>query len=367
MIAKVRIIDVTLLDAQTRRPPKRLPKPVGLLIIGTVVLAVLAALVVGGKALYGSAFATPDYSGQGSGTAVVRVHSGDSASAIGATLVAKGVVKSQKAFARAAEADPRSGKLQPGYYSLRRQMSGVDALALMLDVKSRVRGRVTLPEGISLALVVDRLVTYTQLGRQDVLAALANPTVLGLPAYAGNKPEGFLFPATYDVEPGSAAVDALTQMTGKFDDEAAALDLEGGAHKLGLTPYDIVKIASLIEAETSLDADRAKVARVVLNRLAKGMPLQLDSTVNYLREQKKARLSLVDINVESPFNTYRNKGLPPTPIDSPGEKALQAALTPATGDWLYFITIDKAGHSLFTSSYEEFLAAKAKAQRDGVY
>ncbi|MGZ6791992.1 MAG: endolytic transglycosylase MltG, partial [Mycobacteriales bacterium] len=144
-------------------------------------------------------------------------------------------------------------------------------------------------------------------------------------------------------------------------------DLEGGARKLGLTPYDVVKIASLVEAETPLDADRAKVARVVLNRLAKGMPLQLDSTVNYVRTERRARLSLSDIEVESPYNTYLHKGLPPTPIDSPGEKALAAALNPEAGDWIYFITIDKAGHSLFTSSYSEFLKAKAKAQRDGVY
>lgn len=367
MITDVRITCVTLLDEQTRRPPTRLPKPVGLLIVGTVLFALLAAAILGGKVLYDSTFGTPDYPGQGSGAVVVQVHSGDSASAIGVALVAKGVVRSEKAFTKAATSDSRSGELQPGFYSLRLKMSGANALALMLDAKSRVRGRVTLPEGISLATVVERLVKYTELSREDVLAALGNPNVLGLPAYAGNKPEGFLFPATYDVEPGSAAVDALTQMTGKFDDEAAALDLEGGARKLGLTPYDVIKIASIVEAETSLDADRAKVARVVLNRLAKGMPLQLDSTVNYIRKQKKARLSLADIGVESPYNTYKIKGLPPTPIDSPGEKALQAALAPAAGDWVYFITIDKGGHSLFTSSYQEFLAAKAKAQRDGVY
>jgi UPF0755 protein len=97
------------------------------------------------------------------------------------------------------------------------------------------------------------------------------------------------------------------------------------------------------------------------------MPLQLDSTVNYIREEKKARLTLDDIAVESPYNTYRNKGLPPTPINSPGRKALEAALAPAQGDWIYFITIDKQGGSLFTNSYDEFLKAKAKAQREGVY
>ncbi len=358
---------MTLLEEQTRRPPRRLPKPVGLAVVAVALLGLLVPVVIGGRALYDSAFGAPDYSGAGTGSVVVQVKAGDTSRDVAATLVAKGVVKSQKAFTNAAKADSRSKLLQPGFYGLHLKMAASRALALLLSPASRVRGRVTLPEGISVATVVDRLVRYTELPRADVLAALANPNVLGLPAYAGNKPEGFLFPATYDVEPGTAAVDAITLMTEKFALEAAALDLEGGARKLGLTPYDVVKIASIVEAETPLDADRAKVARVVLNRLAKGMPLQLDSTVNYVRQQKKARLSLKDIGVESPYNTYLHKGLPPTPISSPGRKALEAALAPAVGDWIYFITIDKAGHSLFTSSYQEFLTAKAKAQRDGVY
>jgi UPF0755 protein len=358
---------VTLLQEETNRAPKRLPRPVGLLVVSVVALALLGGIALGGTKLYDSFVGVADYRGAGTGTVVVQIKPGDSASDIGGTLVAKGVVKSVKAFTNAAKDNSRSRALQPGFYALHAQMSGVAALTLLLDPTARVRGRVTLPEGLALAKVVDRLVRFTDLKRVDVIAALHNPAVLGLPPYAGSKPEGFLFPATYDVEPGSAAVDALAMMTERFAEEAAVLNLESGARALGRTPYDVVRIASIVEAETALDADRAKVARVVLNRLAKGMPLQLDSTVNYIREEKKARLSLDDLDVESPYNTYKNKGLPPTPINSPGSKALAAALAPAAGDWLYFITIDKAGHSLFTSSYGEFLRAKAKAQRDGVY
>lgn len=359
---------MTLLEHEpTQRPPKRLPKPVGLTIVAVFVIGVLLVVGLGGRTLYNTAFGTADYSGAGTGSVVVQVHSGDSARNIAATLESKGVVKSAKAFTKAAKKDSRSTKIQPGFYGLRLHMSARQALTLLLDPKARVRGRVTLPEGLSLAAVVDRLVKFTDLKREDIITALGNPAVLGLPAYAGSKPEGFLFPATYDVEPGTPAVDALQMLTEKFGEIAAGLDLEGGAAKLRVSAYDIVKIASIVEAETPLDADRAKVARVVLNRLAKGMPLQLDSTVNYIRAERKARLSTDDISVNSPYNTYRNKGLPPTPIDSPGRLALQAALAPAAGDWIYFITIDKAGHSLFTSSYQEFLAAKAKAKKDGVY
>ena len=358
---------MTLLEDHPRSPPKRLPKPLGLTIVAAVLAVVLLLVFVVGRALYGRAFGAPDYRGNGRGSVVVQVRSGDSARDIGDALVAKHVVKSAKAFTKAAKSDSRSTRIQPGLYSLHLQMAAAKALALLLDPGSRERGRVTLPEGIALATVVDRLVKDTDLKRPDLMAALGNPSVLELPPYAGKHVEGFLFPATYDIEPGTGAVDALQLMTEKFAEVAAGLDLEAGAQKLGLTPYDIVKIASLVEAETRLDADRGKVARVVLNRLAKGMPLQLDSTVNYVRAQKKARLSLQDIGVESPYNTYRHKGLPPTPINSPGRKALAAALAPASGDWIYFIAIDKAGHSLFTSSYDEFKAAKAKAQREGVY
>ncbi|MCW2598533.1 MAG: aminodeoxychorismate lyase [Frankiales bacterium] len=358
---------MTLIEEQTRGPSKRLPKPVGRAVVVLILLALVVPIALGGRALYNSTFGAPDYSGNGTGSVVVQVKPGDFATAIAATLLAKGVIKSERAFTKAAQADSRSKTVQPGFYALHLKMAAAKALTLLLDPKARVRGRVTLPEGISLAQVVDRFAKYTEVPRADMVAALNNPNVLGLPSYAGNRPEGFLFPATYDVEPGTAAVDAIMMTTQKFAEVAAAIDLEGGARRLHLSPYDVVKIASLVEAETSVAADRAKVARVVLNRLAIGMPLQLDSTVNYLLTQKKARLSLTDIGIASPYNTYLHKGLPPTPIDSPGELALQAALAPATGTWLYFITIDKAGHSLFTNSYSEFLAAKAKAQRDGVY
>lgn len=356
-----------MVDQQPRTAPRRLPKPIGLLIVAVVVLALLAGIGFGSRSLYRSFSGPADYDGTGTGSVVVQVKAGDSALLIGSTLLKEGVVKSVRAFTDAATKDTRSRSVQPGFYGLRAKMSGAAALAMLLDPKSRVKGRVTLPEGISVATVVDRLVKFTDLKRADILAALDNPAVLGLPAYAKGRVEGFLFPSTYDVEPQSGAVAALTMMTERFQERAAALDLEMGARDLGFSPYDVVKIASLVEAETPLDSDRGKVARVILNRLAKGMPLQLDSTVNYGRKDKKLRLSRADIQVDTPYNTYTRRGLPPTPINSPGAEAIEATLAPDDGDWLYFVLIDKDGRSLFTSSYDEFLRAKAKAQREGVY
>ena len=364
---------MTHLDTRSRpkRPPaKRLPKPVGIALVLLVLAGLVGGVVVGGQALLGSLSATAapsDYVGEGTGRVIVQVKGGDTAGDIGATLQKMGVVKSAEAFTRAAKQEARSRSLQPGFFGLHRQMSGQAALALLLDPAARLRGRVTIPEGTSLAGVLDRLTKGTSITRADYLAALKRPSALNLPPYAAGNAEGFLFPATYDVEPGTKAVDVLSMLTSKYADVVTGLQIEAGARALGMTPYDIVKVASLVEAETPLDADRAKVARIVYNRLQRGMPLQLDSTVNYLRLQKKARLTNADISVDSPYNTYQHTGLPPTPIDSPGAKALEAALHPAAGNYVFFITIDKAGHSLFTNSYDEFLAAKAKAQRDGVY
>ena len=356
-------------ENRVRRSPRRLPKPVGLIVVTLVMLGILGGALLGGRAMLASftSAAAADYDGAGSGQAVVQIRQGDSAGDIGATLVSKHVVQSVGAFRHAADAEPRSRGLQPGFYTLRQRMSASAALALLLDPTARQRGRVTIPEGSSLASTLARIVKDTDVPMAALVTAVGNPAALGLPSYAKGKPEGFLFPATYDVQPGTGAAAVLTMMTGRFGVEAAALDLEAGAQQLGRSAYDIVTVASLAEAETPVDADRAKVARVVYNRLAKGMPLQFDSTINYLRAEKKARLSDADIAVASPYNTYAHKGLPPGPINSPGRKALEAALHPAPGDYIYFITIDKQGHSLFTASYPAFLAAKAKAQRDGVY
>jgi len=246
-------------------------------------------------------------------------------------------------------------------------MSAAGALALLLDPASRARSRVTLPEGVTTAVALKRIADATEVPLKDLQAAVGDPSVLGLPDYAEGQVEGFLFPATYDVEPGTSAVDALKLMTARFAKAAQDVDLVDRAEAIGRTPYEVLITASLIEKETAFPADRNKVARVVYNRLDKDMPLQFDSTVNYIRSEKKARLSLDDLKQESDYNTYQNTGLPPTPIDSPGAEAIEAALSPAEGDYVYFVTIDEDGRSLFTADYDEFINAKNKAKAEGVY
>ena len=349
--------------------PKRRGGPSGVLLAFIVLLIVAAGAVAGGKTLL-SRFGgpAPDYDGAGTGEAKVQVAKGASASAIGEALEAAGVVKSAKAFRDAARADERSLRIQPGWYRLRLQMKATLALELMLDPKSKLLSRVTIPEGTT----VERTLQLIAKNVSDVpLASLReaakNPAALGLPSYAKGRLEGFLFPATYDFEPGTSAVEILSTLVAEFEVRAARLGIEEGAAALKITPYEALIIASLVEGETGDASDRGKVARVVYNRLKLPMRLQFDSTVKYaygLRGEVKTRLFYRDLDIDSPYNTYRHDGLPPAPINSPGEAAFAAALEPTPGPWLYFVVIDKNGKSAFATTAEEFARLKEQYRKE---
>ena len=299
-----------------------------------------------------------DYPGPGTGEATVQVLPGDSARDIGQALEAADVVKSADAFVDAAAANDASRGLQPGFYLLMQQMSAEGALDRMLDPSSRVLSQVTLPEGLRLTESLETLAAGTQIPLEELTATAQNGAAIGLPAYANNNAEGFLFPARYDIQPNDTATSVLSMLVTRFAQSADAVNLEGRAAGVGLTPYQALIVASLLEAEAHPE-DFARVARVVYNRLAAGMPLQFDSTVNYALNRDTVAVSLADLEVESPYNTYKYTGLPPAPIGSPGEQAMEAALSPAEGDWLYFVTVNPdTGETKFTASYDEFLQFK---------
>jgi UPF0755 protein len=193
---------------------------------------------------------------------------------------------------------------------------------------------------------------------------LKNPAQLHLPAYANGNPEGYLFPATYAVQPHETALGVLTGMVHSFDQEAATANLTAAAKQVHLKPGEVIIMASLVQAEGGRTSDYAKIARVIYNRLARHMPLQLDSTVLYGLHKFGIIASDKDLASPSPYNTYKNKGLPPGPIDSPGDKAIQAVLHPAPGPWLYFVTVNpQTGETKFTSSLAEFEKFRAELQQ----
>lgn len=178
---------------------------------------------------------------------------------------------------------------------------------------------------------------------------------LKLPNDADGNPEGYLFPATYPLEKNGkrATPDSLlSAMVDTANQKFGGAPIAAGAQRNAMNVYQAVTIASIVQAEAATKADMAKVARVIFNRLERGMPLQMDSTVNYALKRSTLRTTEADTRIESPYNSYQRMGLPPTPIGSPGDEAMHAAISPAAGDWLYFVTV-KAGDTRFTADYAE--------------
>lgn len=307
-----------------------------------------------------------DFSGDGAGSApvTVRVDEGDTAVDIGATLEAKGVVASEDAFTDAASADSRSTGIQPGYYSLHEEMSAQSALAVLLDTESKIELEITVAEGLTVTEVVDHLATETDLPLRAYTQAARRTDALGLPDYAGDSVEGYLFPATYTLPPDVTASEVLDSMVERFRQAADELGLVAGANELGLTPDEVVTVASLVQAEARREEDFPRVAAVIYNRLEQGMPLQLDSTVQYATGGTGVFTTGAERRSTSAYNTYRVKGLPPGPINAAGELALQAALDPTDADWTYFVTVDlKTGRTEFTDRYRQHLRNVAELRR----
>lgn len=345
---------------------------------GCLAIVLVAALIVGGGTLLvvagiGKAkdlFGGPaDYSGTGAGSVTVEVKKGDTAAAIGRTLKAAGVVESVDAFVSAANSDQRARGIQVGFYQLKKQMAAKDALAVLVDPNNLIRAQVTIPEGLTVEQTVKILVKKTDFSAKQYQRVLTAPATIGLPAYADGDPEGFLFPATYDVPPNATPTTVLKAMVTRFKAAASDLSLVKGAATQGQTPRDIVTIGSIIEREVNRKQDLAGVAEVIDNRLAGRCPetaglLQMDSTVHFAAGANDSVFTTDAMRaIDSPYNTYKYPGLPPGPIASPGQAALDAALHPTSNGSCYFVAVNlETGETLFAKTAAEHAANKAKLE-----
>lgn len=288
-----------------------------------------------------------DFSGEGTGSVEVKVKAGDSGYAIGQALQKAGVVKSATTFSSVAGANPEFARVQPGTYKLKKQMSSQAALNLLLEPGSRLSKGVTIREGLWVSEVFATLSKQT--GVPVAEYKKVNPATLGLPPAAEGKLEGFLFPNTYEFEPNATATEQLKAMVDLGKKQLNQLGVP--ADKL----RHVVILASFVQGESRLGADGPKVARVIENRLKDKMPLQMDSSIHFIT-QSRGTVTTTDKerDSESPYNTYKNPGLPPGPINSPGLEALKAAAKPAPGDWLYFVTVNQeTGETKFATTYGE--------------
>lgn len=349
---------------EERMKKQRRRRSISVLVVALVLVAGAGYVVVSlvGGSLFGGtgqAQAVTDYPGPGRpGAPTVVVNAGDSGAAMATTLREAGIVASEDAFREAFEANPDAGLIQPGTYQLMLEMKAEDAVRALLDPKSKVSMKVTIPEGFTAEEIFTRINEVTLISVDELRAAAADPAAIGLPAEAGGNVEGWLFPTTYQVEPNTPAQAILAQMVAQ---SVETLTSKGVPQDRWL---DVLTKASLIEQEAVLDTDRPKMARVIENRLEQGWPLQIDATLVYSLNKPGNELTQEDLDdTSNPYNSRKLTGLPPTPIGAPGIPSIEAALAPAEGDWMFWVTVNlDTGETKFASTHDEFLEYKAEYQ-----
>ena len=324
---------------------------------GYVVLSLMGGSILAG--VRGGSATVTDFQGPGRpGAPTVTINSGDSGAAIARTLYTAGIVASEGAFRAAFDANPDASLIQPGTYQLLLEMKAEDAVRALLDPKSRVSMKVTIPEGFTAEEIFTRISEVTLVSVDDLRAAAADPAAIGLPAEAGGNVEGWLFPMTYMVEPNTPAAAILAPMVAKTVETLTSKGVPQDQWS------DVLKKASLIEKEAVLDEDRPMMARVIENRLEQVWPLQIDATLVYSLGKPGSQLTQAELDdTSNPYNSRKLTGLPPTPIASPGAASIDAVLAPADGPWMFWVTVNlDTGETKFASTHDEFLQYKAEYQ-----
>jgi UPF0755 protein len=292
----------------------------------------------------------------------VTVKAGEGSVEIGRTLRDAGVVDSVNRFRDVAEERGLDGLLKPGTYRLVTGMS-IDAVLDLLAKGPSTGIPVTIPEGFTVAQIVDRLAATRQFSKAELAKAVKSKDLIVPHRPKGvTSLEGLLFPDTYGIEPDATAEGVVQEMLDQLEIVLSRYQLSTAPQ--GLSAYELLIVASMIEREAKVDGDRPKIAAVIYNRLAAGKRLEIDATVEYAVGH--AKLTARDLQSPSPYNTYTHTGLPPTPIAAPGEAAIRAALQPADGDWIYYVLASEEGEHAFTNSYQEFLRLKAEAKAKGL-
>jgi UPF0755 protein len=333
----------------------------------------LVALLFIGAALYviNETFQPFQSENEEAGAVPVRIPSGANAGSIGDLLQSKGVVKDARFFELNATLTLRRSKLRTGNYVLRRNMTNGAAIdALMQGPKVRVvkTFKVTVPEGPSIRetapVVGESGVEGSYAKAADSQTVLSRVRRLGAPR-GTRTPEGFLFPATYDLKAGASAATLVDKQLDAFRDNFGSVDLKAARRK-NLSAYDVLTIASLIERETPSDRERPLVASVIYNRLRIGEPLNIDASIRYAEKNWSRPLKVSELEKDTPYNLKLNSGLPPTPIGNPGLASLKAAAKPARTGYLFYVAKPGACHAFARTlaGHERNVAAYERAREE---
>ncbi|OBK41342.1 endolytic transglycosylase MltG [Mycobacterium kubicae] len=384
-------------DRKRAERHRRRRRIVGGIALSLLVVVVVAAVFLGSKLWRSLSGADDDYTGNGKRDVVIQVQAGDSTTAVGETLLNRGVVRTVRAFVDAAHGNAAISSIQPGFYRMRTEIPAANAVARLADPKSRV-GKLVIPEGRQLddttdmksnvvnpgiLTLISRATCVNLDGNQRCVsvadlrtaASKSTPVALQVPPWAvepvnelgddHRRIEGLIAPGTFNIDPSASAETILATLINAGAVAYMKSGLVDTAKALSLSPYDILVVASLVQQEANAQ-DFSKVAQVIYNRLHEHRTLEFDSTVNYPLDRREVATSDGDRGLRTPWNTYMSEGLPATAICSPGVDALRAAEHPEPGDWLYFVTIDSQGTTLFTRDYQQHLANIELAKRNGV-
>ncbi|CAL9390768.1 endolytic transglycosylase MltG [Streptomyces sp. enrichment culture] len=354
--------------------PKKRRSGCACLVVSLVLGGGVAGIGYFGYQFYQDRFgAAPDFAGDGNGQEVtVTIPKGAGGSTIGQELKRRGVVKSVDAFISAQQSNPQGKSIQDGVYTLQKEMSAKSAIELLLSPESR--SVLIISEGKRNADIY-KLIDKRLEVKDGTTAKVAESEYksLGLPDWALNHEnvkdplEGFLYPSRYSAAKGQKPEEVLKQMVARASEQYEKLGLEKKASGLGLEgPWELLTVASLLQAEGKTHDDFRKMSEVIYNRLKSdnyetNQKLQFDSSFNYLMGQSNIHISESEINSnKDPYNTYTNRGLPPGPIGNPGGEALQAAINPTKEGWFYFVATDGLQETEFAKTHDEFLKLKKK-------
>jgi UPF0755 protein len=312
------------------------------------VLAVVAVLLFLNRSAVRDAldsFNGSDFAGSGNGSVVLTIEPGEEGSSVAQEMVDLGIVKTYRTIYKLIL--ERDFTFYPGSFNMKLQMSSSAALDALADPTTRIANRVTIREGIRIEEVLSAIAQKTGINLGTLESASKDLATLGIPATEISA-EGWLFPATYEFDRELSAQQVLKIMVDRMKTE---LD------RYGVSVADrhkVLTLASIVENEVNSPADYYKASRVFTNRLEIGMPLQSDATVSYGVRGSTFTTSKADRADPNPYNTYKYPGLPIGPIGAPGSLAIDAAVNPIAGDWLYFVTVNlKTGETVFTETYAE--------------
>ncbi|UQV55316.1 endolytic transglycosylase MltG [Corynebacterium pseudodiphtheriticum] len=375
---------------------KRRQRGLAVLIASFILIIGVSAYIAFNVVFARGGASVDDYDGNGNGVvAMVQIKEGDSISSLGPELEGRGIVASDSVFQTAAASNPDAGNVQPGFYRLEEEMSAQAAVAALLDPAKQVdlldvHGGATLQD-VNVKGGNVRLGIYSQISNvscadneedqcvsaEELASVAANkdPADLGAPEWAldpvraqGSDPkrlEGLIAPGQYVIDPSMDAEEILTDLVTRTTKRYNDSKIVERARAVGLEPYELLIAASLVEREAPA-GDFDKVARVILNRLDEPMRLEFDSTVNYGLDDVELATSDEDRARQTPWNTYAMDGLPATPIAAPSDDALHAMEHPAEGNWLFFVTIDNKGTTVFNDTFEKHLEDVDRALESGI-